>query len=57
MNIVGIIPARYSSARLPGKPLLLIKGSPMIQNVYEHSEKTEFLNKVIVATDDNRIFN
>jgi len=57
MKIVGIIPARYSSSRLPGKPLLLIKGKPMIQNVYEQSEKSKFINKVIVATDDKRIFN
>lgn len=57
MKIVGIIPARYLSSRLPGKPLLLIKGKPMIQNVYEQSEKSKFINKVIVATDDKRIFN
>jgi len=56
MKIVGVIPARYSSSRLPGKPLLLIKGKPMIQNVYEQSEKSKFINKVIVATDDKRIF-
>jgi len=56
MNVVGIIPARYSSTRLPGKPLLLIHGKPMIQRVYEQTLKSKLINKVIVATDDKRIF-
>ena len=50
----GIIPARYSSARLPGKPLVLIGNKPMIQRVYEQARKT--LDIVWVATDDKRIF-
>ena len=54
--IVGIIPARWESTRLPGKPLLDIKGKPMIQRVYEQSKKSRLLDKVIVATDDKRIF-
>ncbi len=57
MNVVGIIPARYSSTRLPGKPLLIIHGKPMIQRVYEQAEKSKLLSRVIVATDDKRIFN
>lgn len=57
MKTIGVIPARYASSRLPGKPLLLIKGMSMIQRVYEQSEKSKFINKVIVATDDKRIFN
>lgn len=57
MNVVGIIPARYSSTRLPGKPLLLIHGKPMIQRVYEQTKKSNLINRVIVATDDKRIFN
>lgn len=56
MKVTGIIPARYSSTRLPGKPLLLIKGRPMIQRVYEQSLRSNLLDKVIVATDDKRIF-
>ncbi|MEO6695178.1 MAG: 3-deoxy-manno-octulosonate cytidylyltransferase [Ignavibacteria bacterium] len=56
MKIVGIIPARYSSSRLPGKPLLLVRGKPMIQRVYEQSKKSKLVNDVIVATDDNRIY-
>jgi len=54
--IVGIIPARWGSTRLPGKPLLDIKGKPMIQRVYEQAKKSKLLDKVIVATDDKRIF-
>ncbi|MCY7362133.1 MAG: 3-deoxy-manno-octulosonate cytidylyltransferase [Ignavibacteria bacterium] len=56
MKIAGIIPARYASTRLPGKPLTLINGKPMIQRVYEQSLKSKYLEKVIVATDDRRIF-
>ena len=54
--IVGIIPVRYASSRFPGKPLVDIKGKSMIQRVYEQAAKSKLLNKVVVATDDNRIF-
>lgn len=53
MNILGIIPARYGSTRLEGKPLAEINRKPMIQHVYERASKA--LDKVIVATDDDRI--
>lgn len=52
---VGIIPARYASTRLPGKPLAEIGGKPMIQHVYERAKKSALLDKVIIATDDERI--
>ena len=55
MAVVAIIPVRYASTRLPGKPLALIGGKPMIQHVYENTCKTPGLNRVIVATDDARI--
>jgi 3-deoxy-manno-octulosonate cytidylyltransferase (CMP-KDO synthetase) len=54
--IAGIIPARYASTRFPGKPLLDIKGKTMIQRVYEQAKKSKALHKVVVATDDQRIF-
>jgi len=57
INILGIIPARYSSTRFPGKPLADIKGKSMIQRVYESASKCKSLAKVVVATDDDRIFN
>ncbi|MBI5417466.1 3-deoxy-manno-octulosonate cytidylyltransferase [Candidatus Poribacteria bacterium] len=54
-KVIGIIPARYSSSRLPGKPLILIQGKPMIQHVFERSKKASLLKEVYVATDDIRI--
>ena len=53
MNVLGIIPARYGSTRLEGKPLIDICGKPMIQHVYEQTKK--LLEHVVVATDDERI--
>jgi len=55
VGAVGIIPARYASTRLPGKPLLDICGKPLIQHVYERSIQATTLDDVIVATDDERI--
>lgn len=56
MKIIGIIPARYASSRFPGKPLIDLKGKSMIQRVYEGAKKSEKLSDVIVATDDQRIY-
>ncbi|MCI0708346.1 MAG: 3-deoxy-manno-octulosonate cytidylyltransferase [Ignavibacteriae bacterium] len=55
MHIVGIIPSRYASQRLPAKPLVGLLGKPMVQRVYEQAQKARLLHKVIVATDDERI--
>jgi 3-deoxy-manno-octulosonate cytidylyltransferase (CMP-KDO synthetase) len=52
-----IIPARYASTRLPGKPLIEVKGKPIIQWVYEQASKSKLAQDVIVATDDEKIFN
>lgn len=52
---IGVIPARFSSTRLPGKPLQDINGKPMIQRVYENVKKSK-LDRVIVATDDEKIY-
>ena len=56
MRILGVIPARYASTRFPGKPLVDIQGKSMIQRVYEQAKKTSSIEQVIVATDDQRIF-
>lgn len=55
MKIVGVIPARYGSTRFPGKPLVNLKGRPLIQWTIEGAKKSRLLNDLIVATDDERI--
>lgn len=55
MKTIGVIPARYQSSRFPGKPLADIFGKPMIQCVYEQACKVDEIEKVYVATDDERI--
>ena len=55
MKIIGVIPARYSSSRLPGKPLADICGKPMIWWVYQQVKQVKEFAEVYVATDDERI--
>jgi len=55
MKVIGVIPARYKSTRLEGKPLADIHGKPMIQHVYENARRALTLDSVVVATDDARI--
>ncbi len=57
MSILGIIPARYGSTRLPGKPLIKVHGKTIIERVYERVRKSQRLTEIVVATDDVRIFN
>jgi 3-deoxy-manno-octulosonate cytidylyltransferase (CMP-KDO synthetase) len=54
-EVVIVIPARFGSTRLPGKPLVLLASKPMIQHVYERAKLAEQADRVIVATDDERI--
>jgi len=54
-TVIVVIPARYGSTRLPGKPLLSLAGKPMIQRVYERAKMARRVGRVIVATDDERI--
>lgn len=56
MKTLAVIPARYQSSRFPGKPLALIKNKPMIYWVYNRVKKCSKIDKVVVATDDMRIF-
>lgn len=55
-KILGVIPSRYGSTRFPGKPLADINGKSMIQRVYEQCTQSQSLNDVIVATDDQHIY-
>jgi 3-deoxy-manno-octulosonate cytidylyltransferase (CMP-KDO synthetase) len=56
MKIIGIIPARYGATRFPGKPVADIFGKSMIQWVYEGAGRSKILDKIIIATDDKRVF-
>lgn len=55
MKVIGVIPARYQSTRLPAKLLADILGKPMVQWVYESAQKARLLDEILVATDDERI--
>ncbi len=55
-SVLAVIPARYGSTRFPGKPLVLLAGKPMIQHVYERVIQVPSIERVVVATDDSRIF-
>jgi len=55
MAVIAIIPARYASTRLPGKPLLAETGKPLIQHVVETVRKARSVERIVVATDDERI--
>ncbi len=57
MNTLAVIPSRYASTRFPGKPLVDIAGKSMIQSVYEQVKSADQVDRIIVATDDDRIFN
>ena len=55
MKTLAVIPARYASTRFPGKPLVSIRGKSMIRRTYEQATKADSVDRVIVATDDQRI--
>lgn len=57
MKYLGVIPARYQSTRFPGKPLVDIAGKSMIDRVYHQALKSTLLDDVVVATDDEMIYN
>lgn len=56
MRILGIIPARFASSRFPGKPLAMIGHQSMIQRVYEQAKQCSRIDAILVATDDERIY-
>lgn len=53
--ILGVIPARFASTRLMGKPLAVIGGKPMIQHTYEGCSKSKLIDKIIIAVDDTKV--
>ena len=53
--VIGVIPARFASTRLMGKPLADIGGKPMIQHTYESALKSKLISKIIIAVDDNKV--
>jgi len=56
IKVLAVIPARWASTRFPGKPIADILGKPMVQWVFEHVQKSNIVNDVVVATDDKRIY-
>lgn len=56
-SVIGVIPVRYNSSRLPGKPFIPIGGKPLLQRVYQRASGSKDLDKIMVATDDRRIVN
>lgn len=55
LKVIGVIPARYASQRLPAKPLIDLLGKPMVQRVYEQAARAKLVDELVVATDDSRI--
>lgn len=55
--VIAILPARYASSRFPGKPLAVILGKSLIQLAYENAQRCRSLTRIVVATDDIRIYN
>lgn len=55
-TIIGVVPARFASTRLMGKPLADIGGKPMMQHTYESALKSKLLHKIILAVDDEKVF-
>ncbi len=54
-KILGVIPARFASTRFPGKPLAVIAGKPMIEHVWQRAGQARLINRLLIATDDERI--
>ena len=54
-KVTAIIPARWASTRFPGKPLVKLRGKPLVQHVWERAQRAKLVDRVIVATDDMRI--
>lgn len=56
VNVLGVIPARYGSQRFPGKPLALLAGKTLLQRTFENARDSGCFERIIIATDDQRIY-
>lgn len=56
MKAIGVIPARYSSTRFEGKVLAKLSGKPMVQHVWEQAKKSQLLEDLVIACDDERVY-
>ena len=56
-KVLAVIPARWQSTRLPGKPLVKLAGREMIARVWDKVKETKTIDRAFVATDDDRILN
>ena len=54
-EVIAIIPARWASTRFPGKPLVKLRGKPLVQHVWERTSRAKRVGRIIIATDDMRI--
>lgn len=54
-KVIGVIPARYASVRFPGKPLAMLAGKPLVQHVHARAARARTLDRLLIATDDERI--
>jgi 3-deoxy-manno-octulosonate cytidylyltransferase (CMP-KDO synthetase) len=54
-KVLGVIPARFASSRFPGKALAALAGKPLIQHVFERASRSRYLQRLLIATDDERI--
>ena len=54
-EVTAIIPARWASTRFPGKPLVKLRGKPLVQHVWERAQRAKLVDRVIIATDDMRV--
>lgn len=55
-SVLGIIPARFASQRFPGKPLAFLAGKSLLQRTYENAQSSKCFDRIVIATDDDRIY-
>jgi 3-deoxy-manno-octulosonate cytidylyltransferase (CMP-KDO synthetase) len=56
VRVLGVIPARFASSRFPGKSLAILAGKPVLQHVFERASRARYLSDLVIATEDERIY-